>query len=195
MKKIIKNIFKKMIVFPTYNIIIDRKKLKIYKFKKVGNNVRLLENYDFFCTNNITFENNIFIARGAYIDAIAPVTIGCGTMIGPNFTCISGNHNYKGMDLKAIPFDNRMILGPVNIEKNVWIGANVCIAPGVTIGEGAIIGMGAVVSKNVPKYTIAVGNPITFIKCRDKEIYNTLKQKNKIYNEIFAGKGFIYLNE
>ena len=54
--------------------------------------------------------------------------------------------------------------GEVKIGKNVWIGDKVTILPGVVIGDGAIIGANAVVSKDIPQYTIAVGNPIKIIE-------------------------------
>lgn len=53
---------------------------------------------------------------------------------------------------------------PVIIEDNVWIGENVTILKGVTIGKGSIIGTQAVVTKNIPPYTIAAGNPAKIVK-------------------------------
>lgn len=48
---------------------------------------------------------------------------------------------------------------PVHIGKGAWIGCRAIILKGVTIGEGAIISAGAVVTKDVPPYTLAAGNP------------------------------------
>lgn len=48
---------------------------------------------------------------------------------------------------------------PVIIQDKAWIGFNVSILKGVTIGEGAVVGAGAVVTKDVPPYTLVVGNP------------------------------------
>lgn len=42
------------------------------------------------------------------------------------------------------------------------------IMPGVTIGEGAIIGTGSVVTKDIPPYCVAVGNPAKPVKFFDK---------------------------
>lgn len=53
---------------------------------------------------------------------------------------------------------------PVTICDNVWIGMNCIILKGVTIGEGAIIAAGSVVTKDVPSWTIAGGNPARKIK-------------------------------
>lgn len=56
--------------------------------------------------------------------------------------------------------------GKINIEEDVWIGANSVILSGVTIGRGSIIGAGSVVTKDIPRYSIAVGNPAKVIKFR-----------------------------
>lgn len=53
---------------------------------------------------------------------------------------------------------------PITIEDEVWIGARCIITKGVTIGKGSIIGSGAVVTKNVPPYSLAAGNPARVIK-------------------------------
>lgn len=47
----------------------------------------------------------------------------------------------------------------VRIGDKAWIGFNAIILKGVTIGEGAIIGAGSVVTRDVPAFTIAAGNP------------------------------------
>ena len=47
----------------------------------------------------------------------------------------------------------------VNIGNDVWVGANSIIMPGVTIGDGAVVGANAVVTKDVPSYSLVVGNP------------------------------------
>ena len=54
--------------------------------------------------------------------------------------------------------------GPVVIGNNVWIGDKATILPGVTIGDGAVIAVNAVVTKDVPVYSVAAGNPARIIK-------------------------------
>lgn len=104
------------------------------------------------------------------------------------------NFNVSMIDLGKIKIGNRVLIGPgtglftaihptdpeiratgiekgvdITIEDDVWIGGNATILPGVTIGKGSIIGAGSVVTKDIPKMTIAVGNPAKVIREITKE--------------------------
>jgi hypothetical protein len=54
----------------------------------------------------------------------------------------------------------------VTFGHDVWIGHGVVVLPGVTIGTGAAIGAGAVVTKDIPPFAIAVGNPARILRFR-----------------------------
>ena len=56
--------------------------------------------------------------------------------------------------------------GDVNIGNDVWIGFGTTIMSGVTIGDGAVIGAKTVVAKDVPPYSIAIGNPMKILRKR-----------------------------
>ena len=76
-----------------------------------------------------------------------------------------GKHIYElNVDDKKPENDNDVV-----IENGVWIGCNVTILKGVTVGRGAVIGAGSVVTKSIPAYAIAVGNPAKVIKFRFNE--------------------------
>lgn len=107
------------------------------------------------------------------------VFINNGTIIGPNITIHSANHNYR--NAKYIPYDETFDYRPVIIGVNVWIGGNVIIVPGAEIGEGSIIGAGSVVSGKIPALSIVVGNPAKIIRKRDDKHYFELKENNRIY--------------
>ena len=52
---------------------------------------------------------------------------------------------------------------PVVIEDDVWIGASSIVLKGVRIGAGAVIGAGSVVTRDIPPYAIAAGNPAVVV--------------------------------
>lgn len=172
------------------NKVIQIFPLKIYKFKSLGKGFRFIDLKNVFHADNISIGENVYFGRNIYIDAIQQIVINDGTMIGPNCTIISGSHNYNSADLKSIPFDNKMKKGRVVIEQNVWIGANVCISANLTIGEGSVVGMGAVITKDVPPFSVVVGNPARIIKFRDEKVYSALKKKHCHFSNLFLGKGF-----
>ena len=98
------------------------------------------------------------------------------------FLLINRDHDYRCITTSDLPlFGERR--GPIKqkgqvlIGNDVWIGNNVIVLSGTRIGDGAVVGAGAVVSKDVPPYSIGVGNPIRIIKRRysDEQIEKLLK--------------------
>jgi len=121
---------------------------------------------------------------------ISETIIGKFCSIGPNFLCGWGIHPTSGISTSPMFYStlkqNGTTLSETNkieerktiiIGNDVFIGANVTILDGVTIGDGAIIGAGAIVSKDIPPYAIAVGNPISVVRYRfnQREIDALLK--------------------
>jgi acetyltransferase-like isoleucine patch superfamily enzyme len=54
--------------------------------------------------------------------------------------------------------------GPVVVGNKAWLGFNVSVLKGVTIGEGAVIGACSVVTRDIPPYSVAVGNPAKVVR-------------------------------
>lgn len=70
-----------------------------------------------------------------------------------------------GSDLQV----SRLTRGETRIGNACWIGDSVIVLPGVTIGNGAVIGAGSVVTRDVPDYAIAAGNPARVLRRRFSE--------------------------
>lgn len=135
---------------------------------------------------NISFsiiQKYTYIAQNSIINN---TTIGKFCSIGPNLLCGWGIHPTHGVSTAPMFYstlkqngvtlskDNKIEeLRQITIGNDVFIGMNVTILDGITIGDGAIIGAGAVVSKDIPPYAIAFGNPIIIAKYRFDE--NTIK--------------------
>lgn len=117
------------------------------------------------------------ITGSAFIDSKqeSPVSIGKYCAIAHNLRIRSRNH-YTGYINLQCNFQNKhefpslyTTKGSIVIANNVWIGDNVIILSGVKVGDGAVIGAGSVVTKDIPPYSIAVGNPTRVVKKRFKE--------------------------
>ncbi len=101
--------------------------------------------------------------------------------IGYNVTVLlNRNHDYVSV-ANNIGAEKRGLAqhGEVLIGHDVWVGNNVTILSGNRIGNGAVIGAGAVVSRDIPSYAIAVGNPVRIMKYRfsEEQINKLLKIK------------------
>ena len=80
---------------------------------------------------------------------------------------LSGEHRYD--TLSTYPFSEKIYMkrgscaeckGPIEIGDDVWIGVRVTILSGVKIGQGSIIAANSIVMKDVPPYSIYVGNKV-----------------------------------
>lgn len=111
----------------------------------------------FYCDygTNIKMGSNVILNFNCCILDVVTVTIGDGTLFGPNVQIYAADHpRDRETRLEGWEFGR-----PITIGKNVWIGGGAIILPGVTIGDDAIIGAGSVVTKNVLPGTTVAGNP------------------------------------
>jgi acetyltransferase-like isoleucine patch superfamily enzyme len=115
---------------------------------------------------SIVIGNNCDLGHGAYISAINKIMLKDGVLLGNNVTIVDNSHGNNLSSQMDIAPNKRALYskGPIIIEENVWLGDKVTILPNVTIGRGSIIGANSIVSKDIPPYSIAVGNPAHVIK-------------------------------
>ena len=88
------------------------------------------------------------------------VTLGDNCMLAPNVSIYTAGHTLYP-DSRAMGYEYGI---EVTIGNNVWIGGNVVICAGVSIGDCCVIGAGSVVTKDIPAWTIAAGNPCRVIR-------------------------------
>ena len=113
------------------------------------------------CVSSMKIGKNVLINSNLLAMARGGITIEDDVMIAANVQLISNNHD--PYDLWVLPCK------PVLIKESAWIGAGATILPGVCVGRHAVVGAGSVVTKDVPDYAVAVGNPARVIKMLDKE--------------------------
>ncbi|MGL4979512.1 MAG: DapH/DapD/GlmU-related protein [Plesiomonas sp.] len=107
-----------------------------------------------------------------HIGCINSITIGDDVLIASKVFITDHNHGSfpSEHEILIVPIKRKLTSKPVRIGDRVWLGEGVLVLPGVTIGTGSIVGAGAVVTKNIPEYSIAVGNPAQVIKKYDFEL-------------------------
>lgn len=149
-----------------------RKDVVPFNYFSMGSN-SVIE--DFATINNAV--GDIIIGTGTRLGLgcvlIGPVHIGNNSHIGQH-TVLSGlNHKYEDVDI--IIEKQGVETFPIIIEDNVFVSANAVVLAGVTIGKHSMIGAGSVVTRNIPPYSVAVGNPAKVIKKYDFELKKWIK--------------------
>lgn len=112
----------------------------------IGNNCYINHSFNVTCANSVIIENNVTIAF--------------------NVAVFDNNHGINNININY----NKQPLqvnSSIKIAEGAWIGANCFIL--ASIGKGCVIGANSVITKPIPDYCIAVGNPARVIKKYDFE--------------------------
>lgn len=121
----------------------------------------------------LIFGKNVNIGDSVRISCATGIKLGNNVLIGSRVLIIDNSHgNYSGknQDSPDIPPNERnLMVSPICISDNVWIGENSVIQQGVTIGAGSIIAANSVVTKSLPENIIAAGAPANIVKVYNQE--------------------------
>lgn len=139
-------------------------------FDSIANTVRELLDTDqnafinppFYCDygNHIKVGKNFFANYNCTILDVAQVTIGDNCLFAPNVSIYTAGHPlHPDSRNSAYEYGIRVTIGD-----NVWLGGNVVVCPGVTIGSNSVIGAGSVVTRDIPEWCVAAGNPCRVIR-------------------------------
>jgi acetyltransferase-like isoleucine patch superfamily enzyme len=106
----------------------------------------------------ISIGDHTFINYGSSISAYKKVEIGSHCLLG-HYTLILDRNEHGVERREIVPLPAQVI-----IEDHVWIGSRVVILPGVSVGHHSVIGASSVVTKDIPAYCLAVGNPARIVR-------------------------------
>ena len=136
---------------------------KIWMNAQVRENVKIGKNCviakDVYIDLNVKIGDGCKLQNGVYI--YSGVEIDQDVFIGPNATFTN--------DIFPRAFINNWEVIKTKIRKGASIGANATIVCGITLGEYCMVGAGSVVTKDVPPFSLVVGNPAKLIAIIDKE--------------------------
>lgn len=152
-----------------FDALIGARKMHLGNNVIVGKN-SVFELYDQY--GDTAFDAHFYIGDNTkigpytHITCVNEIRIGKDVLFGRRVLVTDNSHGESMPEQMDMNPDLRPVSskGPVVIEDCAWIGEGVSIMPGVTIGHGSIIGANAVVTKDIPPYCVAVGNPARIIK-------------------------------
>lgn len=128
----------------------------------LGKSENAFINPPFYCDygSHIEAGRNFFANYNCTILDVAKVVIGDNCQLAPNVSIYTAGHPVHP-DTRNTAYEYGI---EVTIGDNVWIGGNTVICPGVHIGSNTVIGAGSVVTKDIPEWVIAAGNPCKVIR-------------------------------
>ena len=155
---------------------------------QIGDRCLLQNDFIFESTSGkISVGNGVFINSGTMVISRSAIEIGDSVTIA--WGCVIYDHDSHSISyLDRISDQNQQLLdfpsgnmianknwsnvatAPIRICDYAWLGFDVTVLKGVTIGEGAIVGARAVVTRDVPPWTIAAGNPARVVKEIPREL-------------------------
>ncbi len=110
----------------------------------------------------VSIGDRCLIGRGSGIVGHFSITIGNDVWTGHHVYITDQNHGYEDVSQpisKQSQPEKAVVIGDSS-----WLGYGTVVLPGVTIGKHVVIGANSVVSKDIPDYSVAVGNPARVIK-------------------------------
>jgi putative colanic acid biosynthesis acetyltransferase WcaF len=96
--------------------------------------------------------DNVWVGEGVWIDNLGPVCIGSNSCLSQGSYLCTGNHDWS---------DERfaLVVAPIEVEDQVWIGAHSVVAPGARIAQGTVVTAGSVIRGATTPWTVYAGNP------------------------------------
>lgn len=113
---------------------------------------------DVYIDHGVKIGNRCKIQNGVSI--YSGVEIGDDVFIGPN-ACFTNDKIPRA-------FNENWTITPTYVGAGVSIGANATIVCGVSIGEFSMVAAGSVVTKDIPPFSLVLGNPARIVSNIDE---------------------------
>lgn len=138
------------------------------QFMKIGSNIAIGKGFILHCFHTektkpqLVIGDNFWARDNLTIFCAEKVVIGKDVTLAKDIFISDENHGINPMtdSYRKNPLETKEVV----IGDGCWLGEKVCVLPGVCIGKKTIIGAGSVVTKDIPEYCIAAGNPCKVIK-------------------------------
>jgi acetyltransferase-like isoleucine patch superfamily enzyme len=156
-------------------------RLDVFPFKQFNVGAySIIEDYSMIANacGDVIMGEKVLVGVGAKLTG--PITLGNNILLAQNVLMSGLNHDFED---PSVPIVNQgFSVAEIVVEDGVWIGGGAIITAGVHIGRNAVVGAGAVVTKDVPPYSVAIGNPAKVVKQYDFELKKWVKVSNNSLN-------------
>jgi acetyltransferase-like isoleucine patch superfamily enzyme len=99
--------------------------------------------------------DDVFVGTGTVLAACGQVSIGSETLLAEYVVIRDQDHRTDCRPIRSAG----LLVSPIRVGRDVWVGAKATILRGATIGDGSVVGAHALVRGDVPPNTLAVGIP------------------------------------
>lgn len=143
-------------------------RLDVFPFRKFSVGEKsIIEDFSLIANacGDVIIGKKVLIGAGSKITG--PVTFGDNILLAQNVVMSGLNHDFEDINTPIV--QQGFSVKTIFVEDGAWIGAGAIITAGVRIGKNSVIGAGSVVTKDVPDYCVAVGNPAKVVKYFDHE--------------------------
>jgi acetyltransferase-like isoleucine patch superfamily enzyme len=133
---------------------------------ELGNNIYIGHNSILkgYYKNVLSIGDNTWIGQNCYFHSAGGIAVGSNVGIGPDVKILTSSHAEAGIETPIL--FSELNFKKVIIEDDADIGLGSIILPGVTIGKGVQIGAGSIVTRSIPAYSVAFGNPARVARYR-----------------------------
>lgn len=112
----------------------------------------------------IQLGDRVYVGHDCILYGAGDLEIGSDVLLGPRVILTSQGHGFQARDITIR--EQPLMLAPVAVGNDVWIGAGAVVLPGIRIGQGAIVAAGAVVTRDVAPFQIVGGVPARVLSDR-----------------------------
>jgi len=115
------------------------------------------------CGLAIDIGDHCYIGRRSFFSSGRKIKVGPYCMIGNESNLLGADHDFSD------PFRPYLVApatatDDILLGANCWLGSNSTVLKGITIGYGSVVGAGSVVTKSIPPFSVAVGNPCRVVR-------------------------------
>lgn len=134
--------------------------LASFFIKSCGKNFTMGRDVTLLNTYNLIIGNDVYIAKGSWINALGRITLEDEVVLGPYVVLSSLQHTFKNYSVKQ----GGSIAGYIEIGAGTWLASHSSVKCGVKVGKGNLIAANSFIHKDTENFSVMGGVPAKKIK-------------------------------